>query len=156
MTAHTLILGLGNPLMADDGAGIQVVELLRQRRLPAGVEVQEGGTAGLGLVPQLADSQRVILIDCVRFGGVAGEWRRFMLHETELLGQEGAFSLHHASLRDALLLAEALDMLPPEVIIYGIEPACVQWDHPMSEVVVAALPQVAQAVLAEISSRSTD
>jgi hydrogenase maturation protease len=96
------------------------------------------------------------LIDCVRFGGVAGEWRRFMLQETELLGQEGAFSLHHASLRDALLLAQALDMLPPEVIIYGIEPACVQWDHPMSEVVAAALPQVAQAVLAEISGRSTD
>lgn len=142
--------------MADDGAGIQVVELLRQRPLPAGVEVQEGGTAGLGLVPRLAEAQRVILIDCVRFGGVAGEWRRFMLDETELLGQEGTFSLHHASLRDALLLAEAVGMLPSEVIIYGIEPACVQWDQPMSKVVAAALPEIAAAVLEETSGLVSD
>jgi hydrogenase maturation protease len=154
MTAHTLILGLGNPLMADDGAGIQVAELLRQQSLPAEVEVQDGGTAGLGLVPQMANHQRVILIDCVRFGGNAGDWRRFVLQETELLGEAGTLSLHHASLRDALLLAETLDMLPPELIIYGIQPACVEWDHPMSEDVAAALPQIAQAVLDEVTIQS--
>jgi hydrogenase maturation protease len=153
MTAHTLILGLGNPLMADDGAGVQVVELLRQQPLPAEVEVQDGGTAGLGLVPQMAHYQRVILVDCVRFGGKAGYWRRFALRETELLGEAGTLSLHHASLRDALLLAEALDMLPPEVIIYGVQPASVEWDHPMSEDVKAALPQIVQAVLDEVSGR---
>jgi hydrogenase maturation protease len=154
MTAHTLILGLGNPLMADDGAGVQVAELLRHAALPAKVEVQDGGTAGLGLVPQLANHRRVILIDCVRFGGRAGDWRRFALQETELLGEAGTLSLHHASLRDALLLAEALELLPPEVIIYGIQPASVEWDHPMSEEVAAALPRVAQAVLDEVTGRS--
>lgn len=138
--------------MADDGAGIEIIELLRQRPLPDDVEVQEGGTAGLGLVPQMADYRRVILVDCVRFGGKAGEWQRFALQEAELLGTEGGLSLHHASLRDALLLAEALDVLPPEVIIYGIQPASVEWDHPMSKDVVAALPQVAQAVLDEITA----
>jgi hydrogenase maturation protease len=156
MTAHTLILGLGNPLMADDGAGVQVAELLRQEPVPAEVEVQDGGTAGLGLVPLMANYRRVILIDCVRFGGKAGDWRRFALQETELLGEAGTLSLHHASLRDALTLAEALDMLPPEVIIYGVQPASVEWDRPMSEDVAAALPQVAQAVLAEVTGRSMD
>jgi hydrogenase maturation protease len=154
MTAHTLVLGLGNPLMADDGAGIEVVELLRQQPLPGGIELQEGGTAGLGLIPQMADYQRVILVDCVRFGGEAGAWRRFALEETELLGDEGTLSLHHASLRDALVLADALDILPAEVIIYGIQPASVEWDNPMSERVVAALPEVARAVLEEVASLS--
>jgi hydrogenase maturation protease len=154
MTAHTLILGLGNPLMADDGAGIQVAELLRQEPLPAEVEIQDGGTAGLGLVPQLANYRRVILIDCVRFGGRPGDWRRFALQETELLGKAGTLSLHHASLRDALLLAEALEMLPPEVIIYGVQPERVEWDHPMSSDVAAALPLIAQAVLDEVTTHS--
>jgi hydrogenase maturation protease len=154
MPAHTLVLGLGNPLMADDGAGIEIIELLRRRSVPDEVEVQEGGTAGLGLVPQMADYRRVILIDCVRFGGEAGEWRRFTLQEAELLGEDSTLSLHHASLRDALLLARALDVLPPEVIIYGIEPAHVAWDQPMSKDVAATLPLVAQAVLDEVGDPS--
>jgi len=156
----TLILGLGNPLMADDGAGVQVVELLRQERLPAGVRVQDGGTAGVGLVPEIEGYQRLILVDCARIGAnpgdgnvpaKAGEWRRFTLKEANLLGKDDSpLSLHNASLRDALQLAEALNLLPPEVIIYGIQPASVEWDRPMSAEVKAALPAVAEAVLEEV------
>ena len=156
----TLILGLGNPLMADDGAGEQVIELLRRETLPAGVKAQDGGTAGVGLVPEMAGYQRLILVDCVTMGlqpgdgnvpAKAGEWRRFTLKEANLLGEDDSpLSLHNASLRDALQLAEALNMLPPEVIIYGIQPASVEWDRPMSDEVKAALPAVAEAVLEEV------
>jgi hydrogenase maturation protease len=160
---HTLILGIGNPLMADDGAGVQVIELLRQESLPAGVRVQDGGTAGVGLVPEMEGHERLILVDCATMGDQndqdsrrlpvpAGEWRRFTLEETRLLAQEGsALSLHNANLQDALRLAEALGVLPPETIIYGIQPETVEWDQPMSVSVSAALPAVAQAILNELN-----
>lgn len=163
MKAHTLVLGIGNPLMADDGAGVQVVELLRQETLPAGIRVQDGGTAGIGLVPEMEGHQRLILVDCATMGErpgdensklplQAGKWRRFTLEETRLLSQgASALSLHNANLQDALRLAAALDILPPETIIYGIQPETVEWDRPMSPSVSAALPAVVQAILDEVN-----
>ena len=163
MKAHTLILGIGNPLMADDGAGVQVIELLRRESLPAGIRVQDGGTAGVGLVPEMEGHQRLILVDCATMGerggdegrkptAQAGQWRRFTLEETRLLSQDAsALSLHNANLRDALRLAAALDILPPETIIYGIQPETVEWDRPMSTTVSAALPAVVQAILDEVN-----
>lgn len=152
METHTLILGLGNPLMADDGAGIRVIELLRRDTLPAGVKVQEGGTAGMGLVPEMEGYRRMILVDCALIDARPGEWRRFSLEEANLLGgSEDALSLHNADLSDALRLANALDLLPPEVVVFGIQPACVEWNQPMSDQVKSALPQVTRAILTEVS-----
>jgi hydrogenase maturation protease len=165
MTVHTLVLGIGNPLMADDGAGTRAIELLRLEALPAGVELRDGGTAGVALVSELENVERLILVDCAKMaphpeenGQIApipGTWRRLELEETRLLdGEATPLSLHDANLRDALRLAEALDLLPEEVIIYGIQPASVEWDRPMSAQVSAALPAVVQAVLQEIGKQA--
>ena len=153
--------------MADDGAGVQAIELLRQESLPAGVKVQDGGTAGVGLVPEIEGYQRLILVDCAMIGArpgdedrrkvQAGEWRRFTLKEVNLLNQESSsFSLHDANLQDALKLAQALNILPPDVIIYGIQPAGIEWDRPMSAKVTAALPAVVRAILDEVRTQVFD
>jgi len=153
MKTHTLILGLGNPLMADDGAGVQVIELLRKASLPAEARVQDGGTAGVGLVPEMENYQRVILVDCAMMGLQPGRWQRFTLDDANLLGENNSeLSLHNASLRDALRLADALNVLPPEVVIYGVQPASVEWGRPMSDQVRAALPTIAQAILEEATN----
>jgi len=145
------VLGLGNPLMADDGAGIQVIELLWQETLPPNVIVQDGGTAGVGLIPEMEGYQKVILVDCASMGLRPGEWKRFTLDKAQLVGgEQSELSLHSSNLAGALRLAEALNVLPPELIIYGIEPARVEWDRPMSHQVVGVLPQVAQAIVDEV------
>lgn len=166
MKPHTLILGIGNPLMADDGAGIQVVDRLRQEKLPDDVQLRDGGTAGLALVSEMEGIERLILVDCATMAPCAGrrcqaaplpgEWKRVRIEDTTLLNQEATqLSLHDANLRDALLLAEALDLLPREVILYGIQPANVAWDRPMSVKVSAAIPAVAQAILQEVTEQPT-
>lgn len=148
-----MILGLGNPLMADDGAGIQVVDLLRQERLPAGVTVQDGGTAGVGLVPEMDGFQRVFFVDCALMDKSPGEWKRFTLQESNILDENASpLSLHNAGLPDALRLADALHILPKQVIIYGVQPACVEWDKAMSKEVRDAIPEMARAILEEINS----
>ena len=60
-----LILGLGNPLMGDDGAGIQIVEELKKSDLPEYVDVIDGGTAGVGLIDLMSGYSRVIVVDAV-------------------------------------------------------------------------------------------
>jgi len=65
---HTLILGLGNPLLGDEGIGVRVVEELQGLKLPEGVDVAEGGTAGLGLIGLMEGYQRVIVVDAAGHG----------------------------------------------------------------------------------------
>jgi len=59
----TLVLGLGNVLMGDEGVGVAVVRQLEQHSLPAGVECLDGGTGGLVLLEPLQRADRIILID---------------------------------------------------------------------------------------------
>lgn len=156
MNPCTLVLGLGSPLMADDAAGIEVIELLRQKAVPPEVTVRDGGTGGWGLVAEMDEYQRVILVDSARMGARPGDWRRFTLDEVSLLSKDQpSLSLHGPGLDGALQLAEALGVMPPELVIYGIEPAEVGWDRPMSGEVRTALPTVAEAVLAEVTGKAT-
>lgn len=105
----------------------------------------------MGLIPEMDGFDQVIFVDCAAMGLQPGEWKRFTLDEAQLLGgAESNLSLHNTNLAGALKLAEALNVLPPEVIIYGIEPASVEWDRPMSQAVAQVLPQVAQAIVDEV------
>ena len=63
-----LILGVGNPLLGDDGAGIRAIEMLAERDLPPNVELQEAGTPGWGLPSWLDGRSSVILVDAVQMG----------------------------------------------------------------------------------------
>ena len=58
-----LIVGLGNPLQADDGVGCRVAEALEGHQLPPGVEVMDAGTPGVGLINLLEGRQRAIIVD---------------------------------------------------------------------------------------------
>ncbi len=147
----TLVLGLGNPLRGDDGVGVRVVQHLAQCRLPGNVEVLDGGTQGLGLVSLLEGRQRAIVVDAADMGRAPGEFVRFALEEARLLGEdEGRFCVHAAGLREALLLARALGILPKEVVLFGVQPARVAWETGLSPQVEAALLSLTEAVLREV------
>lgn len=152
--APVLIVGLGNPLRGDDGIGMRVAALLAQGELPPGVEVIEGGTPGLGLVPVLEGRRRVVLVDAADVGRGPGAFVRFTLDEARLVGDEKHISIHDAGLRDALLLAAALGELPDEVVIVGVQPANVDWHEGLSPEVEASLPEIVAATLAEARSAS--
>jgi hydrogenase maturation protease len=133
--------------------GARVVQELQARAFPGDVEVVDGGTLGLGIVPLLEGRRRVIMVDAAEMGEAPGEFARFKLDEARLLGEDQYLSVHSAGPREALLLAQALKMLPQEVIIYGVQPANVEWDSTLSPQVQAALPKLVEAVLAEVIRR---
>jgi len=148
----TLIVGLGNPLRGDDGVGVRVIQTLTSRPLPVGVEAVEGGTQGLGLVSLMEGWRRLILVDAANVGQMPGGFVRFTPHEARLLGDDQRLSVHDVGLRDALLLAETLDLLPDEVIVYGVQPANLDWNNGLSAQVEAAIPELVRSILGELGT----
>ena len=65
-----LVLGIGNPLMGDDGAGVELAHRLQERDYGPLVHVEEGGTQGMTLLPLLEDADTLILLDAVRTGAL--------------------------------------------------------------------------------------
>jgi hydrogenase maturation protease len=118
------------------------------------VEIVDGGTQGLALVNLMEGRRRVVFVDAADVGRPPGEFVRFARDEVRFLGKDQHLSAHAAGLRDALLLAEALKMMPDEVIIYGVQPANLEWDDALSPQVEASVPDVIAAVLAELADRS--
>lgn len=69
---NTLILGLGNVLMGDEGIGVYVVRTIEKETLPAGIECLDGGTGGFTLLEPLEKADRIILIDAANDGNPIG------------------------------------------------------------------------------------
>jgi hydrogenase maturation protease len=160
---QTLVLGFGNPLWSDDGAGIAAVTLLARQVLPPGVRVEAAGLPGYGLAAWLQEAsqpdpslpsgqrlQRLILIDAARMEQAPGTWRRFTPDQVRLIANGAVVSLHQADLSNGLALAQALDILPEEVLFYGIEPERLQEGLELSPTVRATLPQMVDDILVEL------
>ena len=152
-TLKTLVLALGNPLRGDDGVGTAVLsKLAAYPIIPPEVVLQDGGTPGLETVLLLEGYERAIIIDAADMGLEPGTWRRFS--SAKLAAQEAALmgTLHQAGLAEALALGEALNMLPDEVIIFGVQPAVIGWEPGLSAGVETAVEEVCAAVLLELEN----
>lgn len=149
-TQDVLILGIGNPLMGDDGFGIRVVELLAEIELPSNVKVEEAGLPGWGLPSWLEGWSKVILVDAVRMGQAPGSWKRFRPSEIQVVMEDDALSLHQPDLACGLALAQALGFLPEDLLLYGIEPVSVYPGAGLSSQVCASLPEVVRNILEDV------
>lgn len=118
-----LIIGLGNPLMGDDGAGIYIVEELKKSDLPEYVDVIDGGTAGVGLIDLMSGYSRVIVVDAVRGeDGISSDEiliRYVFKYDENPLSLDNC-SLHEMELTSVLRLMKTLGMPIPEITIVGI------------------------------------
>ena len=119
MTCGTLVLGIGNIIRKDDGVGIRVVELLRERDLPEQVRLLDGGTAGLDLLPYLEGVSRIIVVDALLSGKSAGT---ITILSGDAVREHDVFmSGHFGKLTELLDLAAEL-WTRPETTIVGITP----------------------------------
>ncbi len=146
----TLVLGIGNPSMSDDGVGSQVVELLKGSALPPNVKVEDAGLPGWGLPAWFEDWSNVILVDAVQMGQAPGSWRRFRPEEVRVELENDALSLHQPDLACGLALAQALELLPENLVLYGVEPAIVDPGDALSPQVRHSLPDVVASILNDL------
>jgi len=144
------IIGVGNPLMGDDGIGIAAAERLAALPLPAGVEVIDGGTGGLTLLDLMAGAERVILLDAVEMGLPPGSIARLDAGEIDAEAAGAALSLHETGLAAVLALGREMGSLPERIVVFGVEPASLERRLGLSPTVAAALEALVARVLAEL------
>ena len=140
------VIGIGNPLRGDDGIGLAVVEALQRGRLPAGVEIIEGGEVGVGLIGLMEGADSVVLVDAAEMGLEPGAFRVFGLNEITVAGETLGCSAHEVRVGVALRMAEALECLPQDVKVVGVQPKQMDWGIGLSYEVSEALEKVAEAV----------
>lgn len=145
------VLGLGNVLRSDDGAGVHALRELERASLP-GVSFVEAGTAILQAVAYVDGVERVLVLDAVRAGGVPGGMVEF--DALDAARRPAGGGVHSLGLREALEVG-GLVRRPVEVRVLGIEPANLGYGLDLSPAVAAALPSLldrARQIVAEWAS----
>jgi hydrogenase maturation protease len=149
--APVLVLGIGNELLGDDGAGVVAARRLATSPMP-GVEVLDGGTLGLMLMPYIAGRQAVLVLDAVsEIHGKPGEI--VVIGNSDVRRGHGVrATAHDVGLVDALSAAELAGCAPARVALVGIVPASVTERWGLSPIVgrrVGEMVTAARVVLAE-------
>ncbi len=145
----TLILGLGNPILGDDGIGLRVTESLRAGLSGRDITVSESNASGLGLLDLLVGYDRAIIIDAIQTeDGDIGEVYR--LDVSDLNVTRHAASPHDVNLATALELGKRLNLaLPQQISIIAIEiPSACTFTEECSPEVEKAIPLAARMTLA--------
>jgi hydrogenase maturation protease len=145
----TIVLGIGNEYRGDDAAGRLVVRRMADW-VPAGVEVRECSGESATLMELWQGFERVYLVDAVESRQPPGTLHRIAAHEEEMPRDFFHCSTHAFSLAEAIELARALDELPPEVIVYGIEGRWFESGKKLTPDVEAAIPVVADRIIEEL------
>jgi len=147
----TVVIGLGNPIMADDGVGIAALERLRAAGAPAGVELVDGGTWGMNLLPVIEAAGKLVLMDAIDAGGEPGT-----LHVLERARipryLATKISPHQVDLCDVLALAELRGTLPEDTVAIGLQPARVEMSCELSEAVRVRVDDLVAAVTDRLAS----
>ena len=152
MTPKTLILGLGNPILGDDGVGWRVAEAVQAilGTLAASVEVEFASLGGLSLMERMLGYERVILVDCLETGSrPVGSVECMQLAELANPTAGHSASAHDTSLITALETAKAMgEETPARVDVVTIEAKnTYDFSEQLSPEVAAAVPVAMQEVL---------
>ena len=152
---RSLIVGFGNPLRGDDGVGLAALRLLSEGLLPVGVSCADVGIGGVALVHELqAGRERLVIIDAEQRGSAPGTIYVLSPQLPDLAGMtpEARHDLlvdaHMAEPYQALVLARALGVLPPEIHVVGVEaPNTEELTLDLTPAVARAVPLAAKRAL---------
>ncbi len=150
--SSTLVLGMGNPILSDDGVGLYVAERLQAGPMPDGVEVQLSEVAGLRLLELVKGYDKVVIVDALRSGREPGEIVRYEAREFK--GGHRYGSAHSIGLHTALELGRQLGMpMPEDVTVFAVEAEDIEtFGEEFSPPVAAAAEKVIDLVRAEVGA----
>lgn len=148
------VLGLGNPVLQDDGAGIHLLNAL-QPLLPPWIESLDGGTDGLSLLGFVESAQRLIVLDAIETGKAPGSvavWRDddvpcYTAHK---------LSAHQAGFAEVLYWSKFQEKAPREIAVIGIQPEILDWGTELSPPVRQNFPLALEAALSVLKEWGVD
>lgn len=149
---NTLVLGVGNILIQDEGIGVRAVEWLQQHFIaPPAVQFLDGGTMGLDLLHYLDGLNHLIILDAVRANKPPGSATTLSGDDVPAFLQT-KISPHQVGVQDLLATAQLKGYAPPQIIIFGIEPGWLSVGLNMSPAVAAQVEPLAQLALNQLAA----
>ena len=150
VSLNILVLGIGNILLSDEGVGVKAVQLLQQRyRIPDGIDVVDGGTMGLELLPYLDERTHLFIVDAVKKKKKPGTPTRKYLEDPPAFFRT-KISPHQLGLSELLAVASMTDALPDEIVLFGIEPEDLSTSTEMSPIVQKNIDVLVNLIVEEL------
>jgi hydrogenase maturation protease len=153
LPSKLLVMGVGNTLLQDDGVGVHVTESLRTlchrgagTEFP-GLEIIDGGTIGLSLLPEIEDADAVIVVDASEIGEQPGTIRIFRDREIDLQLSGKRRTVHEVALADLFAAAAIRGRSPARRALIAIQPATTDWGVHPTPAVQAAIPRACEAII---------
>jgi hydrogenase maturation protease len=148
----TLVLGVGNSLLTDEGAGVHAVRYLETHCGGRDdIELVDAGTLSFTLAGAIENCAALIVIDAAELREAPGTVRLFEREAMDrFLARNRSLSVHEVSLLDVLSMARLADRLPERRALIGIQPASIDWGEQPSERVAAALSTAGNLALSLI------
>lgn len=150
--SKTLVLGIGNPILKDDGIGLRVVEKLEGSFSDPRVTFLQTTLAGLNLLDLLSGFDRAIIVDAIQTGGRLGQVYRFS--PQDFMTRHEFPYLHNIDFFQTLLLGRMLtENMPEKVVIVAIEVKDVSdFGEGLTPEVESAIPDAVDQVLSELTN----
>lgn len=148
----TLVLGVGNILLSDEGLGVRAVEELKKNyTFSSHVELMDGGTLGMDLLYFMEGFDRLLIVDAVLGGSPPGTLYKFEGEEVKTYFRKKV-SAHELGIQEVLGLAEITGKKPSEVVLIGMEPENLDISLELSPTVRERLPTLLEEILKQLKS----
>lgn len=156
--ASTLVLGVGNILLSDEGAGVHAMQYLQQHEAMASpaefraVRFLDAGTLSFTLAADIELASCLIVFDAAQLNAAPGHVRSFVGEDMDRFLSFGQRSVHEVGLADLMDIARLTGHLPQHRALIGIQPEALGWGEQPSDVIMAALPVAAEMALSLMRS----
>jgi hydrogenase maturation protease len=146
MAKKIIVLGLGNILNRDEGAGVYAVKELEKilpEKIKAEVELVDGGVLGMDLLPYVERASHLLILDAVDSGAQPGEVREYAKDKIELF-YHGRISWHQLGFQEVLAVAKVRGKYPENVYLIGVQPADIKTGLGLSRKVKTSVQRMAK------------
>lgn len=144
------IIGLGNILLRDEGVGVHVINTIKQRyTFSPDVEIIDGGTMGLDLLPIFEGRDKVLIVDAVDFGKDPG-YIGIIENDGIPSVLNSKLSVHHIGLSDVLFAAKLMGISPPEIYLIGIQPKSLDVGLDMTDEINGKIEMLIDAIIGKL------
>lgn len=146
---NTVVIGIGNILLKDDGVGVYVIRQLENENLSSTIELVDGGTSTLDTLSYFLEYNKIIIVDCLKAGHKPGTIYKINPEDIKNYKKEN-LSIHDVQILDVVKMANMMGKFP-EVVIFGIEPQVICLDTEMSENMKNKIPEIIKHIKVELS-----
>lgn len=146
------VIGVGNILMQDEGAGPRIAEFLRNNyKFEPEIEIIDGGTLGLDLLPYIEKYKKIIIVDVVDFGKEPGFIK--ILKGDEIHPYlKTKLSVHHVGVQDLIEVARLMGYMPEELVLAGIQPESIDLGLDLTPTVAGKLKELTEEILSILNN----